>query len=520
MAGGSADGAPPSSSSSTGVAARRDAPVFRPSHRGDITSALAASDTAESKAEALAAYEREKFCQSSTRDSLLHTWQRLHWKWFGPAVPVFPVTIHTIAAVLSMLKKGGYRTPANYISRLKSEHCKYEPWHPWLEEEASAGIRSVCRGLGPAKQSLPYPLDRAAEGAHHQDPPVPGAPLGFANLAVISCFFMLREIEATLMLVSSVTLNMAEATVTILLPITKTDWRALGCVRTWGCVCASFSASRCPFHAACCQMELLTRTFGPKMHAAGFPFFSTLEGLAADKSAVIECIEFVVQLLKMPLTGKDGRNLFGGHAFRVGGARHLCRHGVPVHTIALLARWSSDMVHHYLKDTPLEKLTAEYLKSASNPHGSQDDGIDASSGSKLKNTCRLTEAEQTMLKELTKKAEDQEEELRKINTNIEHIKSTIVEPMYVVSFGGLGSWHIMHPHVGVPSTEWKVKCGWRYGGSVISREAHFPKYIFFKRICDRCLPKERAVMKNKYAEKKAEEQDEAAEKLGSSDSDA
>ena len=123
MAGGSADGAPPSSSS-TVVAARRDAPVFRPSHRGDITSALAASDTAESKAEALAAYEREKFCQSSTRDSLLHTWQRLHWKWFGPAVPVFPVTVHTIAAVLSMLKKGGYRTPAKYISRLKSEHCK------------------------------------------------------------------------------------------------------------------------------------------------------------------------------------------------------------------------------------------------------------------------------------------------------------------------------------------------------------------------------------------------------------
>ena len=152
MAGGSADGAPPSSSS-TVDAARRDAPVFRPSHRGDITSALAASDTAESKAEALAAYEREKFCQSSTRDSLLHTWQRLHWKWFGPAVPVFPVTVHTIAAVLSMLKKGGYRTPANYISRLKSEHCKYEPWHPWLEEEASAGIRSVCRGLGPAKQA-------------------------------------------------------------------------------------------------------------------------------------------------------------------------------------------------------------------------------------------------------------------------------------------------------------------------------------------------------------------------------
>ena len=155
-------------SSSTVVAARRDAPVYRPSHRGDISSALAASDTVESKAEALAEYEKEKYSQSSTRDSLLHTWQRLHYKWFGPSVPVFPVTVLTIAAVLSSLKKGGYRTPGNYISRIKSERSKYEPWHPWLEEEASAGIRSVCRGLGPAKQSLPYPLDRAAEEAHHR----------------------------------------------------------------------------------------------------------------------------------------------------------------------------------------------------------------------------------------------------------------------------------------------------------------------------------------------------------------
>ena len=74
----------------------------------------------------------------------------------------------------------------------------------------------------------------------------------------------------------------------------------------------------------------------------------------------MELVETICSMLGLPLLLKNGRRAFGGHASRVGGARHLARIGIPIATIALLGRWGSEVILAYIMDAPLELLTAVY----------------------------------------------------------------------------------------------------------------------------------------------------------------
>ena len=51
------------------------------------------------------------------------------------------------------------------------------PWTADLEAEAKAGLRSASRGLGPPKQSEPYPIEEQGhitlpEEPEHEDEPI------------------------------------------------------------------------------------------------------------------------------------------------------------------------------------------------------------------------------------------------------------------------------------------------------------------------------------------------------------
>ena len=178
-------------------------------------------------------------------------------------------------------------------------------------------------------------------------------PLGVVNLCVLACFFLLREVEVSLLLFKSVTMDMAAETVSLHFPATKADPKALGCARSWGCICGVLGAPLlCPFHAALRQQALLRAYFAEDFLDNQSPFFPTWLGVAVVKEVVVEIIEFVCGLLGLPLVAKSGRRAYGGHAFRVGGARHLARAGSSIAVITLLGRWGSDVVLGYLRDAP------------------------------------------------------------------------------------------------------------------------------------------------------------------------
>jgi len=80
-----------------------------------------------------------------------------------------------------------------------------------------------------------------------------------------------------------------------------------------------------------------------------------------DKASVVEVVEEIAGRLNLPLTADDGRKAFGAHAYRVSGARHFAYRGLELRIIALLARWQSDIMLHYVQEAPLTTLTGLYL---------------------------------------------------------------------------------------------------------------------------------------------------------------
>ena len=112
------------------------------------------------------------------------------------------------------------------------------------------------------------------------------------------------------------------------LPASKTDVKALGKARRWGCVCAGSLDLPCPVHAVLSQLRLLEDTFGSVRVAAGeLPVFPSLVGGFVEKRHVVLCIEAVATLLKEPLVDPGGVLRYGGHSLRVTGARTLASLG-------------------------------------------------------------------------------------------------------------------------------------------------------------------------------------------------
>jgi len=92
--------------------------------------------------------------------------------------------------------------------------------------------------------------------------------------------------------------------------------------------------------------------------------FPTREGNVADKSTVVAHIEAVALKLGMDIEGASGERLFGGHSLRVTGAQWMASLGIPLATIQLVARWSSEVVARDVGEAPLQALTSTYRRAA------------------------------------------------------------------------------------------------------------------------------------------------------------
>ena len=82
-------------------------------------------------------------------------------------------------------------------------------------------VSSPLRGLGPAKQCGEIELHTFTRAAWELEAADASTPFGLHRTAVIAYFFMLREIELSLMLLESVTLEIEAKLVKILLPASK-----------------------------------------------------------------------------------------------------------------------------------------------------------------------------------------------------------------------------------------------------------------------------------------------------------
>ena len=185
------------------------------------------------------------------RDSNWNTWRTFHDRWFGGSVSYLPLTPITIAAVAGQMKARGYRSFPGFLTAARDHHI--EAGHSWTDLLNRARRRysaSTQRGIGPPRQSLEacprkiVALGLGNEPIHDEGPICP------RHWAVLCSFHMLRGAESSSALASALSINTTDRRETLMLPKSKTDKQAVGCKRTWRCVCPVVCQGEDAMHSA------------------------------------------------------------------------------------------------------------------------------------------------------------------------------------------------------------------------------------------------------------------------------
>jgi hypothetical protein len=357
----------PSSSSShppaPSQAHRADTPVIRGSARGQASEAI--TGLASSGLDLLVAdLQGGKFARSAAapRVSLLRTWLRFHEAAFGTgvgAVPLLPVTVRSFVAVAALFKRGNYRAFPNYASAIKLQHV--EAGHLWTQQLDNACrwcSRSVLRGIGPARQSQALWLSNLLTIEVGSDPLTASGCWNPWHMTMLSCMFLLREIELAHAMISAWTFNHVRKELTWNLPSTKSDPSALGTARTWGCLC-DVAGLPCPYHVALehhTWMLAHAPSSGNRLEWPNQALFPDREWNVTEKVGIVSTFEALAELVSQPIRSPTGARLLGGHSARVTGAQVLASHGVEVNKLRILARHSGDTILRYVGEAPLASI--------------------------------------------------------------------------------------------------------------------------------------------------------------------
>ena len=345
---------------------RKDHPVRISGGRSSLQAGLDALGSEAATCSALAVLRRDYRANSSraSTDSLLRTWVKLaEAACVGDEIwPLSPGLVEKVAAAF---KAGRYRSFANYVSRAKQYHITLgHVWTDALDLMVRQCVRSCARGLGPGKQSKALDIALICSRSWDMDPLVSGGPIGMPSLVVLAVFHLLREVEVSYAMMAHLTLDEAQQRETLHLPVSKTDPQALGCQRSWRCVCesgSSFATSLCPYHAAKRQLDELRARF-PESDPLSLPLFPDATGGTVSKKLVISSLRRMASLAGSFDSAELSESDITGHTFRVTGAQFLASKGLDINLIMLLARWTSPIVMHYAQEAPLNRLSETYLR--------------------------------------------------------------------------------------------------------------------------------------------------------------
>ena len=103
---------------------------------------------------------------------------------------------------------------------------------------------------------------------------------------------------------------------TLTLPASKTDQRALGVGRCHACICTHGIVTNCPVHAVWDQLLLLQQEF-PHLHQDGvphrdLPLFPNVKGASVTKTAMVGLIAHAASLLGVPSTHQTAISRYQG----------------------------------------------------------------------------------------------------------------------------------------------------------------------------------------------------------------
>ena len=190
---------------------------------------------------------------------------------------------------------------------------------------------------------------------------------------------MIRELEGAVAKVSHMTLSEEDLTVTWALPVSKTDFAATGCKRSWGCTCIDPAkpGAICPYHAAKDHLHNIKLRIWNDAHGLDenmLPLFPDDEGNAVTAAAMVALVDELAQITGEPVVNADGLRRFGRHSWRSTGAVWLTgTMGIEVMKVQMMARWSSPVVTHYTRLAPLKAITSDFRKALAKKVGEKAD---------------------------------------------------------------------------------------------------------------------------------------------------
>ena len=428
------------------VKTRKDQPEVFSAGSAESARALTAASSRASKDKALRALEDGLYAASSRgpQAALIRTWTKFHQAWFKGTRPVIPLTPEGLKAVGAMFKCGGYSSFRNYIYAVKSEHVRQgHLWNQVLDKTTRDVIRSVLRGLGPAKRSDPLHVNFALDVAQawgtnncRLDRPCNAAAMLLAGI-----YFMTREIELSGALQHEMSVHDDGRICTWLLPASKKDHEGAGVVRTVECMCDMTTV--CPTHFLQRYLKDL-KEFGERLGIDDdvLPLFPNPEGRALKKLEVVMMIRDIVREY-MPEASEDVISRHTGHIFRITGARHFSHLGMDPLTIAIHGRWTSSAILTYLADAPLQSMRSRMKPSdGPKPERPGDEHQGRAHDDQLMERIKA-------LEEALKKPEP-------------------VKPVETVGYVTNIASMMIHlqrkPEPYEQSHEWTTKCGWKWAG--------------------------------------------------------
>lgn len=268
----------------------------------------------------------------------------------------FSTDIKMIYDVAAVLWKSGYRSIDSYLAVARHEMIMQHGSIPdSLLLHFKRISRAAARGRGPAKQATELPFLRLLEVEDSVTPLAAGGPCHPRRFAIISSWWMLREIEASNLTLGCV--QLADNIAHISLPSSKTDTSGQGTTRSLCCTCSSLSPLLCPYHVLQSQVLWISSLSPPSGSSPLFPASHSGDAVATKK-AIVQTILNLAQGLNLPLHTLTGAARFTGHSFRVTGAIFLASSGIDVWRIQLHGRWGSDTVLKYVRLAPLGKSLA------------------------------------------------------------------------------------------------------------------------------------------------------------------
>ena len=333
-------------------------------------------------------FMRDRFASTShkPRESRWSTWTKLcRVRGIDPV----PVTEETIFKIGAALKEGRYRSAAQYFSIAKSQHRELGfPWSADLDLAVSQAVRSVTRGMGPARLKHDFVLENAPAdfGAQlHLAYDILKVPpeQRFASpegVVVSACWFMLRGIELANVRCADVTFRRDERSVRIRLPVSKTDTEAKGCERSHSCFCRPRHAPGCassqdaatmftPLQKCQCQAgrqplcvfhAMLSQSISLRRQGSWqpeSPFFPSPDASVPSKRMVARLAQAAaLVLMRAQFTDWPLESVvdWAQHSFRVAGAQFFARGGVQLGQIQLVGRWGSMSILRYVQDAMVQ----------------------------------------------------------------------------------------------------------------------------------------------------------------------